>query len=123
MAGDSIVRRVVLPTLAAAVTTSLIAVLVNFATEWKQSVLAWLGVAALTLLSAGVSVWLFTRQSDVDEQSRDDGSTHADIGRESQLGQVRLTGKRSTWLRTGAKTKIDTLDMTAGDPGRTDRPI
>jgi hypothetical protein len=55
-------RRVVAPTVAIAVMTSAVAIAVNLATEWKHNLWAWLAVAAFTLLTAGVTLWLHHRQ-------------------------------------------------------------
>lgn len=40
--------------LLAAAATSAVSTVINLATEWKTNVLAWLGVAALTLASAAI---------------------------------------------------------------------
>ncbi|PZS22983.1 MAG: hypothetical protein DLM61_24860 [Pseudonocardiales bacterium] len=51
----------VVVTVATAVLTSAIAVVINLATEWKTNPWAWLGVVGLTVLSAAVSLWLAHR--------------------------------------------------------------
>lgn len=56
-----VTTRVVAPTMAAAATTSAIAVVVNLATEWKTNPWAWIAVGAFTLISAAVSLWLYHR--------------------------------------------------------------
>jgi hypothetical protein len=60
--------RVVVPTAATAVLTSAIAVVINFATEWKTNPWAWLGVVGLTVVSAAVSLWLAYRGSQGSER-------------------------------------------------------
>lgn len=63
VAGRSMVGWVVAPTVAVAVVTSTLAVVVNLATEWKTNPWAWAGVAGLTVAAAGVSWWMFRSQS------------------------------------------------------------
>ena len=45
--------RVVAPILVTAITSSMIAVALNLATEWKSDFWAWLAVGVLTLTSGG----------------------------------------------------------------------
>lgn len=56
------VRRVVAPTLVCAVLTSMVAVVVNLATEWKSNPWAWLAVAVTTVLVAVAALWLEHRR-------------------------------------------------------------
>jgi hypothetical protein len=63
VSGRSMLGRVVAPTVAVAVVTSALAVVVNLATEWKTNPWAWVGVAGLTLAAAGGSWWMFRSQS------------------------------------------------------------
>jgi hypothetical protein len=79
-----------IPTIVSAVATSGLGVLVNFATDWKTDVWAWVGVALITMLIAGVTLWLARRQT-----QRDDGVSggplvqHACIGRDNiQIGEA-----------------------------------
>lgn len=54
--------RVVVLTAGIALVSSALAVMVNLATEWKTSGWAWLAVAALTMISGGLS-WRHQRQA------------------------------------------------------------
>jgi hypothetical protein len=58
------VRRVVAPTVVWAVLTSVLAVVVNLATEWKVNLWAWLAVVVTTVLVAAASLWLDHRRGD-----------------------------------------------------------
>jgi hypothetical protein len=62
------VTRVVAATVATVMLTSAAAVAINFATEWKTNLWAWLMVGVITVLAAAVAVWLNRRQS---QPSRD----------------------------------------------------
>lgn len=62
MSGDSAVRRVGVPTLLTAITSTGIAIVVIYATDWKTNPWAWIAVAALTVLSFCGSLWLYRRQ-------------------------------------------------------------
>ncbi len=55
--------RIVAPTAAFVAVGSAVAAAVNLATEWKTSWWAWLAVVALTVISGGVSLWLYRRQA------------------------------------------------------------
>jgi len=61
MVGASVSARVGVPTLAATLLTTAVAVAVNVATEWKTAPWAWVAVAVMTVASAAVSVWLHRR--------------------------------------------------------------
>jgi ABC-type iron transport system FetAB permease component len=50
------------PTVVWAVLTSVLAVAVNLATEWKVNLWAWLAVVVTTALVAAASLWLDRRQ-------------------------------------------------------------
>lgn len=60
-----VLRRVVAPTVATAMVSSAVAISVNFATEWKHNLWAWLAVLVLTAIGGGVALWLEHRQSSV----------------------------------------------------------
>jgi hypothetical protein len=80
-------RRLVLPAVVAALATSAVGVAVNLATDWRTNVVAWVVVVVLTLLSAGVTIWLIRRQ----EPSASGWPVVRDatIGRDNiQLGRV-----------------------------------
>lgn len=55
--------RIVALTAASALVGSAVAAAVNLATEWKTSWWALLAVVALTVISGGVSLWLYRRQA------------------------------------------------------------
>lgn len=50
--------RVVLPTVAVAVLTSGVAIVINMATDGRAGVWSWLAVVVLTGLSAAAAIWL-----------------------------------------------------------------
>jgi len=58
VAEGSVARRVIAPTVATAVVTSGIAIVINLATDWKTNPWAWLAVVVLTAATAGVALWL-----------------------------------------------------------------
>ena len=108
--------RVVAPILVTAITSSMIAVALNLATEWKSDFWAWLAVGVLTLTSGGVSVWLNRRQAAAtDESSRfaHEGN-EAEIGRWSRVGRTLLEAKQWNRLHTGSHARIKSLTMRAG---------
>ncbi|HXT46085.1 MAG TPA: hypothetical protein VN748_18565 [Pseudonocardiaceae bacterium] len=63
MAGRA-VRWVVAPTVAWAVSTSVLAVVVNLATAWEVNLWAWLAVVVTTALVAAASLWLDHRRGE-----------------------------------------------------------
>lgn len=94
MAGRA-VRRVVAPTVAAAVISSVAAVAINFASEWKSNLSAWLVVAVATALVAAVALWL-DRRSSLVEGSSDEGGGYGQVvdharidGDNIQIGRAR----------------------------------
>lgn len=62
--GSRSVRRVVAPTLVWAMLTSVVAVAVNLATDWKSNPWAWLAVVVTTVLVAIAALWLEHRRGD-----------------------------------------------------------
>lgn len=124
MAERSIVSRIVLPTMAAAVSTSAIAIVVNYATAWKNNLWAWLAVGVLTLISAGMSLWLYHHQANTTSAAPVSHTNDANFGRNSQLGTVKQVAHHRNRFKTGAKTHIDSLEMRAGveDPRETKKP-
>ena len=59
----SVAARVGLPTLAAALSATAVAVAVNVAMERMTDLWPWLVVALVTLVSAAVSLWLYRRSA------------------------------------------------------------
>lgn len=55
MSGRVVTVPVLVSAVLTAVVSSALAIVVNLATEWKGNMWAWIGVAALTLLAAGVA--------------------------------------------------------------------
>lgn len=53
----------IVPTAAVAVVGSAMAVVINLATEWKTEPWAWVAVALLTAVAAGVGLWLSRAQT------------------------------------------------------------
>lgn len=62
MTGTSVVRRVWAPTLLTTVTSTAIALVVIYATDWKKNPWAWVAIGILALLSFCGSLWLSQRQ-------------------------------------------------------------
>jgi hypothetical protein len=108
--------RVVVPTVAVAVTTSLVAVAVNLATEWQDNLWAWLVVGVLTLIGAVVSLWLSRRQgAGVDATA--DGRNELDVRRTETADDIVLMARRGNRMRARS-TKINgKLIMQAGVTG------
>lgn len=69
MAAGSLNSRVVVPTAIAAIVGTGINVAVNVATNWKTNPWAWLAVAALTVISWAVSLWLYRNRQATDSPS------------------------------------------------------
>jgi hypothetical protein len=112
--------RVGLPTFAAAVVTSGIAIAINYATSGQNNVWAWAIVGALTLISAGVSVWLY-RQADSPDTASVGGNANVNIGRKNRMGKVRADARRDANVNIGAGSQLGELRVTAGtEPPRED---
>jgi hypothetical protein len=81
--------RVVVPTVATAVVSSAVAIVVNLATEWKTNPWAWVGVGMLTLVAAVLAVWLACRHG-ADAPVPPGVSMSGSVGRDNvQIGQAR----------------------------------
>jgi len=80
----------VTPPFVVALATSGLGVAINLATEWKTNLWAWAAVVVITLLSAGVTLWLTRRQLDQEaRKSRGLVVESAHIGRDNiQIGRV-----------------------------------
>ncbi len=78
------------PPFVVALATSGLGVAINLATEWKTNLWAWAAVVVITLLSAGVTLWLTRRQLDQEAwKSRGLVVESAHIGRDNiQIGRV-----------------------------------
>jgi hypothetical protein len=109
-----IMSRIALPTFVTAVITSGIAVAITYATAWRDNIWAWLAVALLTVISAAISVWLYTQQqgSGTDELS---GNSHIRLGRRTDARRVRVHAPRST-ITVGNRSRIGDIDVVAGEP-------
>jgi hypothetical protein len=117
---DGRIRRVALPTIAAAVTSALAAVLINFATEWKTSVAAWVVAALLTVLSGAVSFVLWNRQNEAQAgYGGQDSSGTNDIGIRgpAAIRDLRVAGRKNRW-RSGS-LQADSIVFDAGGPSAT----
>lgn len=77
------VRRVVAPTLVSAVLTSMVAVVVNLATEWKSNPWAWLAVGVTTVLVAVAALWLEHRRGGLPAES--ERSAHRQVVKNSTI--------------------------------------
>lgn len=116
MTSRSAAARVLAPTIGVAVATTAIAVLINFATDRKTSVVLWLAVVAATALCAGCSYWLYRRQSSAEEQaaSAPGGTNVLRLGRNAKVGRARQHATRRNLFRSGSGSTIDDLVMRAG---------
>ncbi len=85
-------RRVLPAGLTSVIATGL-GITINLATEWKSNAFAWLGVAALTAVSFGVSLWL------TPPSVPDSGTTTA------------LVEVRSGRVRTARSTRYETAGL------------
>ncbi len=63
MAHGSVVRRVALPTVVSGLATTALAIAINVATDGRYGVLAWVAVGVLTLVTLGLTLWLYSRQN------------------------------------------------------------
>lgn len=89
MVAGRAVRRVVVPTVVWAVLTSVVAVAVNLATEWKSNPWAWLVVVVTTVLVAAAALWLDHRRGDLAVIERPVGGqvvSNSTIGSNVQVG-------------------------------------
>ena len=78
-----------MPTVATAVVGSGVATVINLATEWKTNVWAWVAVAVLTLLAAGLSLWLACRSETTTPAAPPAVSQSGSVGRDNiQIGRV-----------------------------------
>jgi hypothetical protein len=118
LVAKGLVWRVGLPTVATAVTTSGIAVAITYATAWRNNVWAWGAVGALTLISAGVAVWLNRQQEDPDT-SDVSGTAEVIVRRKNRIEKLRATGSRNAKVDIGSRSYLDTLEVTAGMPATT----
>lgn len=122
MSQRSIASGVVLPTVAAAVITSVIAIAVTFATAWRDNLWAWLAVGILTMVSAGVSVWLYRQQAHPDPGPGATGANEAEIGRKANVGLVEQFGGVASKLKVGARARVETVRMGAVPTGSENPP-
>jgi hypothetical protein len=106
--------RVVVPTVAVAVSTSLVAVAVNLATQWQDNLWAWLAVGVLTVIVAVVSVWLTRRQAGADAPRTEDGYNDLDVRRAETDEDVVLTARRGNRMRARSTKIHGKLVMSAG---------
>jgi hypothetical protein len=114
-------RRVGLPTLATAVTASVITVAITYATAWRNNVWAWVAVGVLTLVSAGVSVWLYRQQQDSDTADISD-TAESTVGRKVWAKRVRAIASGHATAKVGSGSHVDTVEAIAGLPARTRDP-
>jgi hypothetical protein len=109
--------RVVVPTVVVAVSTSLVGVAVNLATQWQDNLWAWLAVGVLTVIVAVVSVWLTRRQAGADAPRTEDGYNDLDVGRTETDDDVVLTARRGNRMRARSTKIHGKLVMEAGVTG------
>lgn len=112
------VVRVALPTLAIAATTSGIALVINYATAWRNNLWAWVAVGVLTLLSGGLSVWVYVQQQpdmppDV-SRAGDSRSNELIVGPKGRFRRVQLLARERNRAEFGANAEVGTLQMVAG---------
>jgi predicted secreted protein len=113
MVAKGLMRRVALPTFATAVTTSGIAVAITYATAWRNNVWGWVAVGVLTLVSAGVSVWLYFQQQGQDT-AEVSGIAELTIRRNNKIRKVRANASRHAKVDIGRGSSLGTLQVTAG---------
>jgi hypothetical protein len=115
-----LVWRVGLPTFVTAVTTSGIAVAITYATAWRNNLWAWVAVGVLTLVSAGVAVWLYHQQEDPDtpdvsSTANMSGSAEVTVGRGAKVRKlVQADALRNAKVDLGPESDTDTIRVTAG---------
>ncbi|OLF13670.1 hypothetical protein BLA60_00200 [Actinophytocola xinjiangensis] len=106
MSGQRFRRSVVLA-LVPALLGSALAVAINLATEWKYSVLAWVVVGVLTVLTAAVSLLVSRAPSGTEP-----GNT-VRFGDRVRSRRLRVRGRRNV-LRVGDDATIDDIDISSG---------
>ena len=85
-----VVRRIWLPTLLTAATSTAIAIVVIFATEWKTNPWAWIAVGVLTVLAFLGSLWLYKR-----EQIDKEPTKGIDVGKDVRIAAKH--GSAAAW--------------------------
>jgi len=105
--------RVVLPTFGTAAMTSGVAVAITYATAWRDNAWAWAIVGGLTLLGAGVSVWLYFQQQGPDTDGAS-GIARLTIRGRNKIGTVQADASRNAEVVVGRKSNLDMLQVTAG---------
>lgn len=110
------IRRVVGPTLGTACISSLIAIMVNLATEWRTSLAAWGVVVLLTLASAATSLVLWQRQMGAERTHSDDQTGVAEIQAKRRLtiDGSDIHGDRRSTVKSGDDATIRGSSLTAG---------
>jgi hypothetical protein len=113
------VRVVVVLTVGTALVSSALAVMVNLATEWETSGWAWLAVAALTMISGGLS-WRHQRQTRTEsspgaEGASAGGTVHIGTTESGVVGAVRIENLHQHYYRARAAA-LD--DLSSAAPGR-----
>lgn len=102
---------------ATAVTASGIAVAITYATAWRNNVWAWVAVGTLTLVSAGVSLWLYRQQGS--DTAGGSGTNEVTLGRKSTIGTLRAYASRRNEIALGTRSQINQLEVTSGLLGQT----
>jgi hypothetical protein len=119
--------RVVLPTFGTAAMTSGVAVAITYATAWRNNAWAWVIVGVLTLVGAGVSVWIYFQQQG-HETADASGIARLTIRGRNKIGTVQADASRNAEVVVGRKSNLDMLQVTAGiqtpraDRGTADSP-
>jgi len=107
------IARMAWPTITATLTSSLAAI-VNFATEWKTSVWAWIIAATLTVLSGAMSHILQKPQDERGDTTPSAGFNDINIRGSVQMEHGRIRGLRNRW-RSGT-LRANTIVFEAGVP-------
>jgi hypothetical protein len=112
----SLAIRVVIPTFAVAVTTSVIAVVINYATTWQHNVWAWLAVGILTLVGASLSVWQYRQQDGADAEPESGTLNELTIGSGAVADEVEQKKAQVNRGKIGRKAHIGVYRQEAGSP-------
>jgi hypothetical protein len=113
MVSKGLMWRVALPTFGTAAMTSGVAVAITYATTWRDNAWAWVIVGVLTLLGAGVSVWLYFQQQGPDTADAS-GVARLTIRGKNKIGTVQADASRNAEVVVGRKSSLDMLQVTAG---------
>jgi hypothetical protein len=97
VAQQSPALRVATPTILTAVLASGLAIVINLATEWKRDLWPWVVVAALTVATAAVALWL--ARAEATGETDGDGTVRGDVSIKARDRSVAAWRMRDVTIR------------------------